>query len=147
MSLLKRIESARPGNAPVGINGAQPPVIPGAPPATTPTAPTQAQRLMSQAPVRESFRDVKFRIQSRVISDLDPKLDLSNQVEVLDDPALDPELDVAERLPDRGLGHQPARGLRGRLTAGRARTGRNCRDPRPGRRGSPRPSALDPLEQ
>ncbi len=37
---------------------------------------------MSQAPVRESFRDVKFRIQSRVISDLDPKLDLSNQVEV-----------------------------------------------------------------
>ena len=35
-----------------------------------------------QAPVRESFRDVKFRIQSRVIQDLDPKLDLSNQVEV-----------------------------------------------------------------
>ena len=33
-------------------------------------------------PVRESFRDVKFRIQSRVIQDLDPKLDLSNQVEV-----------------------------------------------------------------
>ena len=32
--------------------------------------------------MRESFRDVKFRIQSRVISDLDPKLDLSNQVEV-----------------------------------------------------------------
>ena len=37
---------------------------------------------MSSAPVRESFRDVKFRIQSRVIQDLDPKLDLSNQVEV-----------------------------------------------------------------
>ena len=37
---------------------------------------------MSQAPVRESFRDVKFRIQNRVIQDLDPKLDLSNQVEV-----------------------------------------------------------------
>jgi pilus assembly protein CpaF len=37
---------------------------------------------MTQAPVRESFRDVKFRIQSRVIQDLDPKLDLSNQVEV-----------------------------------------------------------------
>ncbi|MEX2184258.1 MAG: CpaF family protein, partial [Chloroflexota bacterium] len=28
------------------------------------------------------FRDVKFRIQNRVIQDLDPKLDLSNQVEV-----------------------------------------------------------------
>ncbi len=32
--------------------------------------------------MRESFRDVKFRIQNRVIQDLDPKLDLSNQVEV-----------------------------------------------------------------
>ena len=41
-----------------------------------------APRLQSQAPVRESFRDVKFRIQNRVIQDLDPKLDLSNQVEV-----------------------------------------------------------------
>jgi hypothetical protein len=83
--------------------------------------------------------------------DLAPDLDLVGQVElrveVLDDPALDPELDVAERLPDRGLGHEPAGRLRRRLTAGRARTGRNCRDPRPGRRGSPRPSALDPLEQ
>src|SRR5206468_11208426 len=44
--------------------------------------PVQHQRLMTQTPVRESFRDVKFRIQSRVIQDLDPKLDLSNQVEV-----------------------------------------------------------------
>src|ERR1019366_4960329 len=85
MSLLKRIESARPGttapgtapvNAPVPTGGA--PGTPGQPPAAT-----QAQRLMSsQGPVRESFRDVKFRIQSRVIQDLDPKLDLSNQVEV-----------------------------------------------------------------
>jgi pilus assembly protein CpaF len=40
------------------------------------------QRLLSQAPVRESLREVKFRIQSRVIQDLDPKLDLANQVEV-----------------------------------------------------------------
>jgi pilus assembly protein CpaF len=37
---------------------------------------------MSQAKDRDSVRDVKFRIQSRVIQDLDPKLDLSNQVEV-----------------------------------------------------------------
>jgi pilus assembly protein CpaF len=40
------------------------------------------QRLLSQAPVRESLREVKFRIQTRVIQDLDPKLDLANQVEV-----------------------------------------------------------------
>ena len=37
---------------------------------------------MGSTPDRESFRDVKFRIQNRVIQDLDPKLDLSNQVEV-----------------------------------------------------------------
>ncbi len=85
MSLLKRIESARPGA------GAGPEGSPGVP-ATTPggfgggaqppATPQAGGRLMTQAPVRESFRDVKFRIQNRVIQDLDPKLDLSNQVEV-----------------------------------------------------------------
>ena len=39
-------------------------------------------RMLAQVPLRESFRDAKFRIQQRVIQDLDPKLDLSNQVEV-----------------------------------------------------------------
>jgi pilus assembly protein CpaF len=75
MSLLKRIESARPGVAP-GAPGAPPSGPPGAPAGPT------GQRLLSQAPVRESLREVKFRIQSRVIQDLDPKLDLANQVEV-----------------------------------------------------------------
>src|SRR6266508_5821057 len=83
MSLLKRIESARPGSGPaspgvpvaVGGPGQAPP------PAGTPPS-AQAARLMTTGPVRESFRDVKFRIQNRVIQDLDPKLDLSNQVEV-----------------------------------------------------------------
>ena len=68
MSLLKRIESARPGAAPEG--GSNLPVpTPGASPAQQPGAPQAPGRLMSssQAPVRESFRDVKFRIQSRVI--------------------------------------------------------------------------------
>src|SRR5215216_2270840 len=80
MSLLKRIESARPGStapAAPGAPGSNLPAVPGGPP-NIPTAP----RLTSQTPVRESFRDVKFRIQNRVIQDLDPKLDLSNQVEV-----------------------------------------------------------------
>ncbi|HEY4752009.1 MAG TPA: CpaF family protein, partial [Candidatus Limnocylindrales bacterium] len=79
MSLLKRIESARPGAAPDG-GGNLPVPAPGASPAQQSAAPSA--RLMTQSPVRESFRDVKFRIQSRVIQDLDPKLDLSNQVEV-----------------------------------------------------------------
>ncbi|MBA2299440.1 MAG: CpaF family protein, partial [Chloroflexi bacterium] len=81
MSLLKRIESARPGGATEAPSGAPPSNVPapaGGGPPTMPSAP----RLQSQAPVRESFRDVKFRIQNRVIQDLDPKLDLSNQVEV-----------------------------------------------------------------
>src|SRR5436190_8103471 len=81
MSLLKRIESARPGSA--GAPGSAPVVPSGEPPTAggPPQLPTTG-RLTSQAPVRESFRDVKFRIQNRVIQDLDPKLDLSNQVEV-----------------------------------------------------------------
>src|SRR4051812_10463223 len=81
MSLLKRIESARPGSA--GAPGSAPVMPSGEPPtAGGPPAVPTTSRLTSQAPVRESFRDVKFRIQNRVIQDLDPKLDLSNQVEV-----------------------------------------------------------------
>ena len=83
MSLLKRIESARPGSpGPAPAPGGLP--APGAPsaPGGGPQGLVPAQRMLPTAPVRESFRDVKFRIQSRVISDLDPKLDLSNQVEV-----------------------------------------------------------------
>ena len=64
--------------APAGAPGSNVPAPAGGGPPTLPSAP----RLQSQAPVRESFRDVKFRIQNRVIQDLDPKLDLSNQVEV-----------------------------------------------------------------
>src|SRR5215217_9026628 len=86
MSLLKRIESARPGAAGAATPGV--PTAPGAPnvpPAGPPAGGGGggvAPRLTGQGPVRESFRDVKFRIQNRVIQDLDPKLDLSNQVEV-----------------------------------------------------------------
>ena len=78
MSLLRRIESARPG-----VDGA--PALPSLPVPAGPAGGTPsagASRMLSQAPVRESFRDTKFRIQGRVISDLDPKLDLANQVEV-----------------------------------------------------------------
>src|SRR6188508_585517 len=82
MSLLKRIESARPGASGAPIAPSAPGSnLPSAPAGGPPGAPTPG-RLTSQAPVRESFRDVKFRIQNRVIQDLDPKLDLSNQVEV-----------------------------------------------------------------
>ncbi|HET9852726.1 MAG TPA: CpaF family protein [Candidatus Limnocylindrales bacterium] len=84
MSLLKRIESARPGGpgenlpattGPGGGRDVQPDGSGGPPAGAQP-------RLVTQLPARESFRDVKFRIQNRVIQDLDPKLDLTNQVEV-----------------------------------------------------------------
>ncbi len=113
MSLLKRIESARPAsdmthgspgdpNAPGSAVSSAPalPVpqsapsgpprlpVPGAGPAPVSQQGTAGSgglatgRMLAQVPLRESFRDAKFRIQQRVISDLDPKLDLSNQVEV-----------------------------------------------------------------
>jgi len=76
MSLLKRIESARPGSpaspAAPGAPGAPAPAPAGpGPGGNVPTAPAVAPRLMTGGPVRESFRDVKFRIQNRVIQDLD----------------------------------------------------------------------------
>ncbi len=100
MSLLKRIERARPAaegqatpavpavpeapQAPEG--GAAPPGPPSAgPPPTSPpvAAPAGvASRFSGAMPARESFREAKFRVQNRLINELDPKLDLTNQVEV-----------------------------------------------------------------
>ena len=92
MSLLKRIERARPAAEgevqtpavsppapPAG--GAQPPAeTPGAPPTPPPAA--APSRFAGAMPARESFREAKFRVQNRLINELDPKLDLTNQVEV-----------------------------------------------------------------
>jgi pilus assembly protein CpaF len=81
MSLLRRIESARPsGEAP-----AAEPTTPVSP--TTPDNPLAPSRIPAvpareQVPGREALRDAKTRIQTRVIADLDPRVDLSNQVEV-----------------------------------------------------------------
>jgi pilus assembly protein CpaF len=81
MSLLRRIESARPGAE--GATSTPPVPVPAGPSGPTSASPaTPPSRMLSQVPQRESFRDTKFRVQQRVISDLDPKLDLSNQIEV-----------------------------------------------------------------
>src|SRR6185436_4038846 len=89
MSLLKRIESARPSGpgeerlpVPAAPGGGGRTPAEGGTPAGGSGPAAAAPRLVTQLPARESFRDVKFRIQSRVIQDLDPKLDLTNQVEV-----------------------------------------------------------------
>jgi pilus assembly protein CpaF len=97
MSLLKRIERARPAAegetpapaapqvpVPAPSGGQTPPVPPtagGTP--VTPERPQAPQRaFLGAMPARESFREAKFRVQNRLINELDPKLDLTNQVEV-----------------------------------------------------------------
>jgi pilus assembly protein CpaF len=88
MSLLKRIERARPaaeGEPQVPATGPQTPAPmpgqgPGAP--TPPPAGAPSRPFLGAMPTRESFREAKYRVQNRLINELDPKLDLSNQVEV-----------------------------------------------------------------
>ena len=103
MSLLKRIERARPAaegqatpavpavpdapkTTPGGEGAAAPPSPPsaGTPPPAPPAAPASGvgTRFSGAMPARESFREAKFRVQNRLINELDPKLDLTNQVEV-----------------------------------------------------------------
>ncbi len=84
MSLLKRIERAQPGQ-----EGDLTPVPAGTPkPAPTGEAPAApggqgpARPFAGGGPTRESFREAKYRVQNRLINELDPKMDLSNQVEV-----------------------------------------------------------------
>jgi pilus assembly protein CpaF len=92
MSLLKRIERARPaaeGEATPAVpaapappqGGTQPPAPTGGGTPTPPPASTTS-RFAGTMPARESFREAKFRVQNRLINELDPKLDLTNQVEV-----------------------------------------------------------------
>jgi pilus assembly protein CpaF len=98
MSLLKRIERARPAaegqpqtpavpSTPVPT-GQTPPAAPQTPVPTgtgTPLPPppaATASRFSGALPARESFREAKYRVQNRLINELDPKLDLTNQVEV-----------------------------------------------------------------
>jgi pilus assembly protein CpaF len=87
MSLLKRIERARPaaeGEPQVPATGPQTPApMPGqGPAAPTPPAGGPGRTYLGAMPARESFREAKYRVQNRLINELDPKLDLTNQVEV-----------------------------------------------------------------
>jgi pilus assembly protein CpaF len=98
MSLLKRIERARPAaegepqtpavQAPVAPAGGGTPQAPITPPTAGPPAPPSApspgvtSRFAGAMPARESFREAKFRVQNRLVNEMDPKLDLTNQVEV-----------------------------------------------------------------
>ncbi|HEX7067711.1 MAG TPA: CpaF family protein [Candidatus Limnocylindria bacterium] len=95
MSLLKRIERARPaaeGEATPAVpaapapaqsgGGTQPPAPASGGAPVPPPASSVSSRFAGAMPARESFREAKFRVQNRLINELDPKLDLTNQVEV-----------------------------------------------------------------
>jgi pilus assembly protein CpaF len=89
MSLLKRIERARPGGEAEPQVPAAPQTTPVPSPGGQPSAPppsggagTTSRPFLGAMPARESFREAKYRVQNRLINELDPKLDLSNQVEV-----------------------------------------------------------------
>jgi pilus assembly protein CpaF len=88
--LLKRIERARPaGEGEPQVPSAPQTPVPtsGGKPATPPSGGGGAgaapnRPFLGAMPARESFREAKYRVQNRLINELDPKLDLSNQVEV-----------------------------------------------------------------
>ncbi len=77
MSLLRRIENQRPA-------GQQPaaPTAPGAPTpppgATPPKAPTEGPLSQTPAPARDQNRDIRLKLQTKIINNLDPRLDLSD---------------------------------------------------------------------
>jgi pilus assembly protein CpaF len=72
MSLQRRIEGARPGQP-------EQPQQPGAPAGQQPPKPPAEGPLsQSAAPSRDAQRDVRSRLQSKIINNLDPRLDLSD---------------------------------------------------------------------
>jgi pilus assembly protein CpaF len=87
MSLLKRIERARPaaeGEPQLpATTPTQPATTTGGPGKVAPPQGTSGPRpFLGAMPTRESFREAKYRVQNRLVNELDPKLDLTNQVEV-----------------------------------------------------------------
>ena len=76
MSLLRRIEGQRPaGQAPAA------PAVPGAPTPPSsqpPKAPAEGPLTQSVQPARDSNRDLRYKLQTRIINNLDPRLDLSD---------------------------------------------------------------------
>jgi pilus assembly protein CpaF len=74
MSLLRRIEGQRPAGQPAA------PQAPGAPPPAggPPKPPAEGPLTQSAAPARDANRDVRIKLQTRIINNLDPRLDLAD---------------------------------------------------------------------
>jgi pilus assembly protein CpaF len=73
---------ATPAPVEPGGGAPQPPASTSGATPTPPPASSVTSRFSGAMPARESFREAKFRVQNRLINELDPKLDLTNQVEV-----------------------------------------------------------------
>src|SRR5437867_3975878 len=76
MSLLRRIEGQRPaGQQPAAPAAPGAPQPPGQQPPKTPETGPLTQ---SVAPARDTNRDVRIKLQTKIINNLDPRLDLSD---------------------------------------------------------------------
>ncbi|HUG05769.1 MAG TPA: CpaF family protein [Candidatus Limnocylindria bacterium] len=74
MSLLRRIEGQRPaGQQPAAPAPGAPP-----PPGGPPKPPSEGPLTQSSAPARDANRDVRIKLQTRIINNLDPRLDLAD---------------------------------------------------------------------
>ena len=73
MSLLRRIEGQRPAGQPAAPAPGTPP-----PPGGPPRPPSEGPLTQSAAPARDANRDVRIKLQTRIINNLDPRLDLAD---------------------------------------------------------------------
>jgi pilus assembly protein CpaF len=75
MSLLRRIEGQRPtGQQPAAPAPGTPPPPGGGPP----KPPSEGPLTQSASPARDANRDVRIKLQTRIINNLDPRLDLAD---------------------------------------------------------------------
>jgi len=75
MSLLRRIEGQRPaGQQPAAPAPGTPPPPGGGPP----KPPSEGPLTQSSSPARDANRDVRIKLQTRIINNLDPRLDLAD---------------------------------------------------------------------
>ncbi|HEY3217574.1 MAG TPA: ATPase, T2SS/T4P/T4SS family, partial [Candidatus Limnocylindria bacterium] len=76
MSLLRRIENQRPAGQPAAPAAPGTPLPPAGP--TPPRAPVEGPLSQTPAPARDLNRDVRLKLQTKIINNLDPRLDLSD---------------------------------------------------------------------
>src|SRR5687768_14084600 len=79
MSLLRRIEGQRPPGQPATPQAPGTPPPPGGGP---PKPPSEGPLSQSSSPARDANRDVRIKLQTKIINNLDPRLDLSDAKKV-----------------------------------------------------------------